>query len=449
MSKGKIHTKPLPLDLYDNIEWRQVDVFVPARENYDDPFFGATVNMLAPFHKESGEPAYFFRYGIYKGYYNDVRMKLYYKGKQYYNSVALAYKLFPESSFIKVENNQVYVLKILDHKISKVFDRWKIKIDSKESLRLATKEENTANTEARKQKVTNLHYLRTSYLVNFHGVQKHFYFKQYGGVTNAKLAALKFLKKSIEEKDSEFLENFLEVTKAQIVTTQKQIKKLESKRHYLNPSFVTIEDLNNACIKLNKKRVPVSRAWYELIEEFKIRSSIDIKKLINKILLANLFKNTTNKKLSKTGLANVHNENDSFRYIFTIKWKRFSTGYYETALDAIYEGLKLRERLCGILGVKVKFHLTDQQIKDINEAEEIFLSSYNQTNKMRKKYNKHIEQELGSKGFVDIDMKTLNDYFGAKQLIPVRRIWLEQVKGILNAEIKSEVGRNEFEYDES
>ena len=435
--------RPLPLDLYDNIEWRQVDVFVPARENYDDPFFGATVNMLAPFHKESGKPAYFFRYGIYKSY-NDVRMKLYYKGKQYYNSVALAYKLFPESSFIKVENNQVYVLKILDHKISKVFDRWKIKIDSKESLRLATKEENTANTEARKQKVTNLHYLRTSYLVNFHGAKKHFAFKEYGGVTNAKLAALKFLKKSIEKKDSKFLENFLKVTKAQIVTTQKQVKKLESKRHYLNPSFVTMEDLNKARIKLNKQRVPVSRAWYELIEEFKIRSSIDINKFINKVLSVKLF----NKK-AKTGLANIDHTNDSFRYKFDTKWKRFSTGYHETVLDAIYDGLELRERLCAILGAKVKFYLTDQQIKDINEAEEIFLLSCNQKNKMRKKNNKHMGRELGSKGFVDMDMKTLNDYFGAKQLIPVRRIWLEQVKGILNAEIKSEVGYSEFEYDES
>tara|TARA_Y100000401_G_scaffold77770_1_gene63391 strand:- start:934 stop:2262 length:1329 start_codon:yes stop_codon:yes gene_type:complete len=438
----KIQTKPLPLDLYDNIEWRQVDVFVPARENYDDPFFGATVNMLAPFHKESGKPAYFFRYGIYKSY-NDVRMKLYYKGKQYYNSVALAYKLFPDSNFIKVENNKVYVLKLLDHKISKIFDCWKIKIDSEESLRLATIAENKDNQDKRKQKVTNLYRYNHYYLVNFHGAKKHFAFKEYGGVTHAKFAALKFLKKSIEKKDSKFLENFLKVTKAQIVTTEKQVKKLESKRHYLNPSFVTMEDLNKARIKLNKQSVPVSRAWYELIEEFKIRSSIDINKFINKILSVKLF----NKK-AKTGLANIDHTNDSFRYKFDTKWKRFSTSYHETALDAIYDGLQLRERLCAILGVKVKFHLTDQQIKDINEAEEIFLLSCNQKNKMRKKNNKHMGRELGSKGFVDMDMKTLNDYFGAKQLIPVRRVWAEEVKAIFNKEIKSEVGHNKLEYDE-
>ena len=46
-------------------------------------------------------------------------------------------------------------------------------------------------------------------------------------------------------------------------------------------------------------------------------------------------------------------------------------------------------------------------------------------------------------------MKTLNDYFGAKQLIPVRRVWAEEVKAIFNREIKSEVGHNKFEYDES
>ena len=104
--------------------------------------------------------------------------------------------------------------------------------------------------------------------------------------------------------------------------------------------------------------------------------------------------------------------------------------------------------MCAILGVKVKFHLTDQQIKDINEAEEIFLLSCNQKNKMRKKNNKHMGRELGSKGFVDMDMKTLNDYFGAKQLIPVRRVWAEEVKAIFNKEIKSEVGHNKLEYDE-
>ena len=33
----------------------------------------------------------------------------------------------------------------------------------------------------------------------------------------------------------------------------------------------------------------------------------------------------------------------------------------------------------------------------------------------------------GAKSFVNIDMETLNEYFGSKQHIPVSRVWLEKM----------------------
>ena len=33
----------------------------------------------------------------------------------------------------------------------------------------------------------------------------------------------------------------------------------------------------------------------------------------------------------------------------------------------------------------------------------------------------------GSKSFVNVDMETLGEYFGAKQHIPVSRVWLEKM----------------------
>ena len=34
---------------------------------------------------------------------------------------------------------------------------------------------------------------------------------------------------------------------------------------------------------------------------------------------------------------------------------------------------------------------------------------------------------VGAKSFVNIDMETLNAYFGTKQHIPVSRVWLEKL----------------------
>lgn len=33
----------------------------------------------------------------------------------------------------------------------------------------------------------------------------------------------------------------------------------------------------------------------------------------------------------------------------------------------------------------------------------------------------------GAKSFVNIDMETLNSYFGSKQHVPVSRVWLEKL----------------------
>lgn len=38
----------------------------------------------------------------------------------------------------------------------------------------------------------------------------------------------------------------------------------------------------------------------------------------------------------------------------------------------------------------------------------------------------------GAKSFVNIDMETLNEYFGSKQHIPVSRVWLEKMNIMVN-----------------
>jgi len=38
----------------------------------------------------------------------------------------------------------------------------------------------------------------------------------------------------------------------------------------------------------------------------------------------------------------------------------------------------------------------------------------------------------GSKSFVNVDMETLGQYFGAKQHIPVSRVWLEKMNIVLS-----------------
>ena len=38
----------------------------------------------------------------------------------------------------------------------------------------------------------------------------------------------------------------------------------------------------------------------------------------------------------------------------------------------------------------------------------------------------------GAKSFVNVDMETLSQYFGAKQHIPVSRVWLEKMNIVVN-----------------
>lgn len=60
----------------------------------------------------------------------------------------------------------------------------------------------------------------------------------------------------------------------------------------------------------------------------------------------------------------------------------------------------------------------------------------------------------GAKSFVNVDMQTLNEYFGSKQHIPVSRVWLEKMNILIveqeanqvNASVKptSDTGAIEF-----
>jgi hypothetical protein len=45
----------------------------------------------------------------------------------------------------------------------------------------------------------------------------------------------------------------------------------------------------------------------------------------------------------------------------------------------------------------------------------------------------------GAKSFVNIDMETLGQYFGAKQHIPVSRVWLEKMNIMVNESKPNEV----------
>tara|TARA_A200000159_G_scaffold59346_1_gene54923 strand:+ start:4189 stop:4437 length:249 start_codon:yes stop_codon:yes gene_type:complete len=64
----------------------------------------------------------------------------------------------------------------------------------------------------------------------------------------------------------------------------------------------------------------------------------------------------------------------------------------------------------------------------------------------------------GAKSFVNIDMETLNEYFGSKQHIPVSRVWLEKMNILIveqeanqiNASVKptTEAGAVEFKITE-
>ena len=64
----------------------------------------------------------------------------------------------------------------------------------------------------------------------------------------------------------------------------------------------------------------------------------------------------------------------------------------------------------------------------------------------------------GAKSFVNIDMETLNEYFGSKQHIPVSRVWLEKMNILIveqeanqvNASVKptNETGAIQFSVTE-
>jgi len=45
----------------------------------------------------------------------------------------------------------------------------------------------------------------------------------------------------------------------------------------------------------------------------------------------------------------------------------------------------------------------------------------------------------GAKSFVNIDMETLNEYFGSKQHIPVSRVWLEKMNILIIEKEANEV----------
>ena len=59
----------------------------------------------------------------------------------------------------------------------------------------------------------------------------------------------------------------------------------------------------------------------------------------------------------------------------------------------------------------------------------------------------------GAKSFVNIDMETLNEYFGSKQHIPVSRVWLEKMNILIveqeanqmNASVKPTAGTDKVE----
>jgi hypothetical protein len=45
----------------------------------------------------------------------------------------------------------------------------------------------------------------------------------------------------------------------------------------------------------------------------------------------------------------------------------------------------------------------------------------------------------GAKSFVNINMETLNEYFGSKQHIPVSRVWLEKMNIIISEQEANQI----------
>ena len=363
--KRKSYSKPVPIELYNHFEWKQVDVFVPPNNGYNIPFLGATVSMLAPFHKESGKKAYFFRYRVGRTASGDVRMKLLYDGRQYYNSVVLAYKLFPESDFVEVKDDEVHVLKLLDHTKGFIIGSWNVKIDSKENLRLATHSENLCNSSRQDGSIIGLLFngprMRSYYLVNHGYIKEYFSAIEYGGVHHAKLAALKFLKKRIEEKNSIFLIDRLKQIQGEIIKTTNRVKRIDNAREEVyGLSLIRLGNLAKICKELGQEYVSVNKEWVELAQKMKIRNSTDWRNCIKQISTINILNN------SKSALRHVDHYRQKFRYKFSINSSKFSTATYSTALEAVYAGLELRQRLCQSLGVEATFHLTEEQIETIN-----------------------------------------------------------------------------------
>jgi hypothetical protein len=45
----------------------------------------------------------------------------------------------------------------------------------------------------------------------------------------------------------------------------------------------------------------------------------------------------------------------------------------------------------------------------------------------------------GAKSFVNINMETLNEYFGSKQHIPVSRVWLEKMNIVISEQEANQI----------
>ena len=364
--KRQSYSHPIPLEIYDHFEWKQTDVVIPPNLNYEEPFVGATVNMLAPFHKESGKKAYFFRYRYKRG--ADVRMKLLYNEKQYYNSVVLAYKLFPDSEFLQIQGNEVQVLKLLDHINPLIINNWVVKIDSEKNLRLATIGENQDNVISKEGKVVGLHFntiTKKGYMVSKEPYQ-NYTASEYGGLNHAKLAALEDIKGKIEKRKSPFLDSQLKNVQAEIQKVSAQVQRIDKLREkFYAVSFIELGDLNKIPSNSSEKYVMVDKRWLELIQKLKIRSNADLQKRINKIMTIKIF----NK--DKNLIHNVHYEPEGlrqypFQYRFRIMGLDYRSKGYSTALEALFVGLEYRQELCRILGRETTFEVTEEQIRMIN-----------------------------------------------------------------------------------
>ena len=367
--KRKSFSAPVPLEIYDHFEWKQTDVVVPPNLNYENPFIGATVNMLAPFHKESGKKAYFFRYRSKRG--ADVRMKLMYNKKQYYNSVVLAYKLFPDSEFVQVQDNEVRILKLVDHINPLIINDWVVKIDSEKNLRLATMGENQGNVISKEGQVVGLQFntiTKKGYIVTKEP-QQNYTAREYGGLNHAKLAALEDIKYKIEKRKSPFLVPQLKNVQAEILKVSAQVKRIDELREkFYAVSFVELGDLDKIPSNSHEKYAMVDKRWLELIQKLKIRSNADLQKRINKIMTIKIF----NK--DKNLIHNVHYEPEGlrqhpFQYRFRIMGLDYRSKGFSTALEALFVGLEYRQELCRILGRETTFEVTEEQIKIINSID--------------------------------------------------------------------------------